>query len=142
MGIGGVGGQLDSGAGAAAGDGLAGGAAGASGVQADLRADVNRDGTIDLSGSTDDTAEETWDATHGAVFLANIDDDPLACPKQGSDIALPKCNDAVDEVINGPDDLLDLARLMTVPWPGAPEQAQGRLELSTPGASRVRRRSW
>jgi protein-arginine deiminase len=100
---------------------------------ADLRADNNRDGVVDVQGEADDQAEDTWDATHGAVFLANIDDDQKACPTSGTDAELAACNDAADEVVNGPDDLLDLARLKTKPWPGAPDGATGVIQL-TPAA--------
>ncbi|HCF62171.1 MAG TPA: hypothetical protein DFS52_29795, partial [Myxococcales bacterium] len=106
----------------------------------DLRADVNRDGVVDLEDPTEDWAEETWDSTHGAVFLANIDDDLSACPKSAtvSDVNLPKCHDAADSVINGEDDLLDLAPLRVKPWPQAPEGVEARLEASSPGAAYVR----
>ncbi|MBI5548589.1 MAG: protein-arginine deiminase [Deltaproteobacteria bacterium] len=105
----------------------------------DLRADVNRNGTVDLADPTEDADEATWDSTHGAIFLANIDDDQKTCPKTGSDVStLVKCNDAADEVINGADDPLDLARLKTVPWPEAPDDAQGTLSLSAPGSTYVR----
>ncbi len=98
----------------------------------DLRADTNRDGKVDLTGSTDSADKGTWDATHGAIFLANIDDDLNACKKTGTDVDLPKCNDAADEVINGPDDLSDLARLKTVPWTDAPDGATGTITTSAP----------
>lgn len=55
-----------------------------------------------------------------------------------SDVELPRCNDAADDVVDGPSDLLDLARLKTVPWPDAPDDASGTLELSKPGAAHVR----
>ena len=93
----------------------------------DLRADTNRNGTIDWNDPTEDQNEDTWDATHGAIFLANIDDDQNACPKTASsgailsDVDLAKCNDAQDTVINGDSDALDLAPLGVAPWPGAPD---------------------
>ncbi|MGC4120335.1 MAG: protein-arginine deiminase family protein [Myxococcales bacterium] len=105
-------------------------------VIVDLRADVNRNGTVDLTDPTEDLNEDTWDATHGAIFLANIDDDQDACTWNDytSDAVLARCNDAYDEVINGADDLLDLARLKTVPWPGAPADAVGTIAVSTTNA--------
>jgi protein-arginine deiminase len=128
--------------------GAAGGAAGSggSGAQAivDLRADVNRNGTVDLDDPTEDQGEDTWDEKHGAIFLANIDDDQHKCPtkdaqgKDLSDIELAKCNDAADEVINGADDLLDLAPLKSVPYPDAPDDAVGHIELSAPAKDHVR----
>lgn len=93
----------------------------------DLRADNNRNGTIDWNDPTEDANEDTWDATHGAIFLANIDDDQSACPKTAStgtletDVDLAKCNDAQDTVINGDADAADLAPLGVAPWPGAPD---------------------
>ncbi len=91
----------------------------------DLRADVNRNGIIDLD-AADDDKEDTWDAQHGAIFLANIDDDAARCKatdaqgRQLSDEQLPNCNDATDEVVNGADDEQDLAPLELIAWPQAP----------------------
>jgi protein-arginine deiminase len=103
----------------------------------DIRADTNRDGKVDLSDPTEDKDEETWDATHGAVFLANLDDDDLSCPKVSNnitDVALAACHDAADEALDGKDDLKDLAPLKTAPWPDAPDDAVGTLTLALPGA--------
>ncbi len=124
----------------------AGGAAGDGGPGAvvDLRADVNRNGTVDLDDPTEDQGENTWDAKHGAIFLANIDDDQHSCPTtdgQGqplSDIELAKCNDAADDVVNGQDDLADLAQLKSVPYPDAPDDAVGHIELSDSAKDHVR----
>jgi protein-arginine deiminase len=108
----------------------------------DLRADVNRNGTVDLDDPTEDDGEDTWDATHGAIFLANIDDDLNACAagalSNPDDDVLPLCNDAADEVVNGAEDLKDLARLKTVPWPGAPDDAVGTITVSAAAAPYVR----
>lgn len=134
----------DAGGGGGGGGGAgAGGGGGSSGPQtvADLRADVNRDGVVDLTaGAADDVGEDSWDATHGAIFLANIDDDQKLCSfdDSTSDAVLATCNDAADEVVNGPDDLLDLAPLQTVPWPDAPEGTTGTLTVSTNALTRVR----
>ena len=101
----------------------------------DIRADTNRDGVVDLTDPTEDTGEDTWDAKHGAIFLANMDDDDLSCPKVSdsiSDDALAKCHDAADEKTDGASDLLDLARLKTAPWPAAPSSATGTIVLSLP----------
>ncbi len=123
--------------GGGAGQGGAGG--GATGAVVDLRADTNRDGVVDLSDPADDSGEDTWDASHGAVFLANIDDDEGTCPTQNqTNDQLAACNDAADEAVNGPDDLLDLARLRVAPWPGAPADASATVTVSQPGAAYVR----
>ncbi len=98
----------------------------------DLRADVNRNGTVDLDDPSEDAGEDSWDRDHGAIFLANLDDDQSACPTSGTDGELAACHDAADAVVNGPSDLLDLARVATVPWPAAPDDASATLTVSTP----------
>lgn len=103
----------------------------------DLRADTNRDGEVSLEDASDDDGEEVWNEKHGAVFLANIDDDQEKCPQTGDDVDLPKCNDAADEVVNGDDDALDLARLKTKPWPAAPNGAAGSISTSAPESVRL-----
>lgn len=105
---------------------------GANAIVADIRADSNRDGDVRFD---DSDAEKTrWDAKTGAVFLANIDDDQERCKKVSDDYAIDKCNDAADDVVNGPDDALDLARIKTRPWPQAPEGTTARVEIATEGA--------
>ena len=115
-------------------------------VRVDLRADSNRDGKVDLDGFADDSNEDTWDATHGAVFLANIDDDLNACPRTAnSDAQLARCNDAADDVVNGDDDLLDMATLKIASWAYAPATAVGTLRTEPPGRVRLFRQvqgSW
>jgi protein-arginine deiminase len=99
---------------------------------------VNRNGTVDLADLSEDASEETWDGKHGAVFLANVDDDQSACPSSGqTDSAYAACNDAADAVVNGPDDLEDLARILTVPWPGAFADASGTITVSAPDRVRL-----
>lgn len=135
----GVGGS--SGAGGAGGASAGGGEAGAAPFvpdAIDLLADTNRSGIIELDLATEDVGEDSWSADHGAVFLANLDDDLEACPSSGDDFSLPACNDAADDVVNGPDDLADLAPLAVRPWPDAPDGASGRLAVASPGAERVR----
>jgi protein-arginine deiminase len=104
----------------------------------DLRADTNRDGIVDFTTADDDVGEDDWTADHGAVFLANLDDDQLSCPTNVSDVQLATCNDAADEVINGPDDLQDLARLATRPWPDVPMTATATVTIASDAASYVR----
>jgi len=136
---GGGGGAGGGGGGNAGGGGGAGGAGGGnqSTVIVDLRADVNRNGTIDLADPTEDQGEDTWDKDHGAIFLANIDDDEKACPTTGkTDAQYAACNDAADDKINGPDDLADLARIKVAPWILAPDNAVGTIGVTN--ADRVR----
>jgi len=102
----------------------------------DIRADTNRNGTVDLTDPTEDADEETWNAKHGAIFLANLDDDDQSCPTVAnniSDIALAACHDAADEALDGKDDLKDFAPLKTVPWPAAPNDAVGTIKLALTG---------
>jgi len=106
------------------------------GIVADLRADSNRDGEV-LFDETD-AVKTTWDATAGAVFLANIDDDKGRCTKEGDDVALAKCNDAANEVIDGADDVLDLARLKTKPWAEAPDTATAIISITPEAKEHVR----
>jgi protein-arginine deiminase len=103
-------------------------------VVIDIRADVNRNGTIDLEDPTEDELEAEWSAEAGAVFLANIDDDEGVCPSTSTltDLELASCFDAADEVVNGEADLMDMARIRTVPWPEAPADARGVLSVSSP----------
>src|SRR5687767_3337210 len=108
----------------------------------DLRADVNRDGVVDTLDPAEDLNEETWDAAHGAVFLANIDDDSMRCPRTAtSDNALASCHDAADQVVNGPDDLLDMASLKIAAWVNAPATAGGRLAVTPAGHTRLFRKN-
>lgn len=103
----------------------------------DLRADVNRDGVVRFDDPGDDLEEDTWDAKHGAIFLANLDDDQEKCPTTGDDVDLPKCNDAADDVVNGADDALDLARLKTKPWAAAPDSTKATITTSAPDRVRL-----
>jgi protein-arginine deiminase len=106
----------------------------------DLRADVNRNGVIDVDDPTEDANEDTWDDKHGAVFLANIDDDTGRCPGTGSDAQLAGCNDALDEVVNGGDDVLDLAPIKVVAWPTVPTGTSGSLTIAPTGFTRMFRK--
>jgi protein-arginine deiminase len=107
---------------------------------ADLRADTNRDGVVSFTDPTDDVGEDSWSTDHGAVFLANIDDDNLECPTTGDDVDLPYCNDALDDYVNGAEDAKDLARLLTKPWPAAPAGATGRITFTVPDRVRLFKR--
>lgn len=110
----------------------------------DLRADVNRNGLVELEVASEDEGEDTWDARHGAIFLANIDDDSARCRGVDSagrplpDATLPDCNDATDDVVNGDDDVADLAPLVLKAWPDAPAGTGVRLLLDTEPATHVR----
>lgn len=108
---------------------------------ADLRADVNRDGIVKTEGSADDTGEEDWSARAGAVFLANLDDDERRCDPTGlTDRELPGCNDAADGRVNGPEDELDLARLVARVCPGTSGAVGGSLTVEPTGRARLFKR--
>lgn len=130
--------QDDAAAGSAGNAGAGGSTADASAPVVDLRVDNNRNGVVETDDPSEDLDEESWDKSHGAVFLANIDDDRVTCPKTGTDVQLASCNDAADEEINGDDDLADMARLKTVPWADAPDDAAGTISLGSPGGTFVR----
>ena len=109
----------------------------------DLRVDVNRDGLISLDDPTDDEGEEAWSAERGAVFLPNVDDDAQACPRGAdlkglSDDALAGCHDSANDVVDGPEDEADLARLIVKPWAAAPDAAAGRVWVAAAAAEQVR----
>lgn len=95
----------------------------------DLRADTNRDGVVSLTDDADDIGEEFWEADHGAVFLANIDDDDLSCPRSGSDEALARCFDANDSALDGPGDLDDMAPLILRATGDLPAEAIGTVKF-------------
>jgi protein-arginine deiminase len=92
-----------------------------------LIVDANRDGELDATPGTDDEGEAEWTDTAGAVFLVNIDDDDSN-----------KQSDASDNVVNGPGDELDLARIQVAAWPEAPELARGTLSVDTKSRAFVR----
>ncbi|MDC3959395.1 protein-arginine deiminase [Polyangium jinanense] len=140
-GVGGGAGQGGAGQGGA-GQGGAGQGGGGPKGPVDLRADVNRNGTIDLDDPTEDQGEDTWDGAHGAIFLANVDDDQELCPPSGqADAQLVACNDAADTVVNGEDDLADLARIVAAPWPEAYADAEGTITVSAPEQVRLFRKT-
>jgi protein-arginine deiminase len=106
------------------------------GAIVELRADVNKDGVVD----------EGDGAAGWAVVLANLDDDTGRCPAEmypavTPDDVLAGCHDAADEVVNGADDLLDLARVHVRGWPEAPAAVTARIAIDPPGRARVFRRT-
>lgn len=100
---------------------------------ADIVADSNRDGEVSFDGT--DAVKMDWNETAGAVFLANIDDDSKRCETVDNDLTIALCNDAQDDVVNGDEDALDLARLKTRPSP-QPVGAWGRVDVLPEAAKR------
>ncbi|MFI6096256.1 protein-arginine deiminase family protein [Lentzea sp. NPDC051213] len=88
---------------------------------ATLLADTNRNGTVDWS---DLAGRGRWTQQRGAIFLPNIDDDAKRCTVSEEELKdraiavderLAACNDAQDDVVNGPLDAADFAPLRTMP---------------------------
>jgi protein-arginine deiminase len=71
--------------------------------------------------------ETEWSARYGAVLLANIDDDD----RDGR-------ADAEDDVVNGPEDLADLARIRVAPAASVPDGAEGVVSVDARSAAEVR----
>ncbi|MBI4956221.1 MAG: hypothetical protein HY908_29660 [Myxococcales bacterium] len=87
----------------------------------DLVVDADRDGRADPGSDVDRLEDDAWDASRGAIFLANYDDD------DGDGVA-----DADDTEVDGPEDEADLARVVVRPWPEAPDGASGTVTLLDP----------
>jgi protein-arginine deiminase len=98
--------------------------AGPTAFAVDLLVDSNRDGTLDAA---DDEGQDAWGPDHGAIFLANVDDDDL-----------DRVPDAEDSVVGGESDLLDLARLRITAWPDAPIHTGATLSIDSLSESHVR----
>ncbi|GGM85767.1 hypothetical protein GCM10011609_22460 [Lentzea pudingi] len=88
---------------------------------ATILADTNRNGTADWA---DQAGKGRWTPNRGAIFLPNLDDDARRCKVTEEDLKnsavevderLAACNDAQDDVLNGPQDAQDFAPLRTMP---------------------------
>ncbi|MEZ4312474.1 MAG: protein-arginine deiminase family protein [Polyangiaceae bacterium] len=93
----------------------------------DIAVDASRDGKVDPSDPADQDLENEWTVDSGASFLANMDDDDA-----------DKIRDVDDQIINGPDDELDLAKIVVSPWADAPDGANGVLRIDPLSAENVR----
>lgn len=102
-----------------------------------LLADTDRDGRITAA---DAPGKGAWTDRRGAIVLPNIDDNGKRCRAVGSDgkrlsdDALAGCNDASDEIVNGPEDARDLAPLRLAPLTTAGPDA--RATVTVDAASR------
>ncbi len=92
----------------------------------DLAVDANRDGVADLANADDQAHGNEWSDQFGASYLVNFDDD------DGD-----KIEDALDTIVNGSDDELDLSPIALAPWPDAPDGYVGVLELDHPEKVRL-----
>lgn len=93
----------------------------------DIVVDANRDGFADPESAADQDGEERWDASVGAIFLPNLDDD------DGDEI-----RDADDGFLNGGNDPLDLAAFSVTACPDCPDDAYGQLDIDAESAKNVR----
>ncbi len=99
-------------------------------VGIDLQADTNRDGVVNFD-ATDDEGEDSWDANHGAVFLANMDDDDKSCRNAGNDATLAKCFDGNDDQLDGEADLDDMAQIVVRSTGVLPAAATATVRIAT-----------
>lgn len=89
-----------------------------------LISDANRSGALELEDPADRASG--WDASLGAILLANLDDDDM-----------DGAADAADAKINGAKDLDDLSPVALAPWPEAPDGAKVTLSVDAPAAGAV-----
>jgi protein-arginine deiminase len=94
-------------------------------VSVQIAADVNRDGIVEFS--ADEAGEDRWSRARGAIFLNNCDSD------QGTGTP-----DHEDDIINGPEDLKDLAVVRIARIPDLPQDARVSIEVDPASRSRVR----
>ncbi len=92
----------------------------------ELIVDSDRNGAAE-PGPGDRAHRDEFTTTHGAMFLANVDDDD-------ADHVI----DDEDEIVNGGDDELDLARILVRAWPAAPMTVVGRLTVTGATTANVR----
>ena len=93
-------------------------------IKLQIAADVNRDGQVEFD--ADESGKNMWADTRGAIFFNNNDSD------QDS-----KEPDYADSVVNGRNDLEDLAVLKIKRLPKLPEGARVSISVDEPSLSRV-----
>ncbi len=94
--------------------------------KADLRVDTNRDGTVDLTGTTDNNGKDTWSETSGALFLPNIGNAAGHCHSDSD-----TCHDASTNSQWAPD---YMAPMRTVPLPNISDSTTATIAISDPVA--------
>ncbi|PHH68328.1 hypothetical protein CDD82_636 [Ophiocordyceps australis] len=101
-----------------------------------ILADTNRDGVVDVTGGRDFEDKQNWSLTRGALFLPNLADTDKRCSAQINATTpnrmLDLCHDASDNVLRN-EKLL--APVRTVPKPGLPDSATGRLAVENDEAA-------
>jgi protein-arginine deiminase len=93
----------------------------------DLVVDNNRNGILDPANPSEEADEDTPGPGHGAIFLANWDDD------DGDGV-----RDSEDTWVNGEADLEDLAPVLVRAWSGAPPTVRGVLLVDEVARPHVR----
>jgi protein-arginine deiminase len=97
----------------------------ASEIKVQIVADVNRDGKVEFE--ADNKGKNTWTLERGAIFFNNNDSDQNT-----------KTPDHADAVVNGPEDLRDLAVLKIRKIPDLPQNSQLVLSVDDASLDRVR----
>jgi len=93
---------------------------------ADIDVDADRDGVVNNTPSDDDN-EAAWSTTRGAVYYYNVDDDDNN-----------NSEDALDGIVNGANDALDLARVIVRSYNQAPTDGTAVIAVDTAAQGRVR----
>ncbi|MFW5738788.1 MAG: protein-arginine deiminase family protein [Myxococcota bacterium] len=93
----------------------------------DLVVDANRNGALEPWAYDEQAFENTWNESYGAVLLANVDDDD----EDG-------VGDHLDDIVNGPQDVPDLARIRLVGYDDVPEGAVGTIRIDAASVPWVR----
>jgi protein-arginine deiminase len=116
---------------------LPGSAAAAGAPIADVLADLNHDGVVSAADERLKTNPRA-----AAIVLPNLDDNARRCPRirlaRFSDAQLAACNDASDNVVDGPRDLADMATLKVRAWPVAPAGTRVRISVLASQPRRAR----
>jgi protein-arginine deiminase len=97
----------------------------ASEIKVQIVADVNRDGSVEFD--ADNQGKNKWTSERGAIFFNNNDSDQNT-----------KTPDHADAVVNGPEDLKDLALLKVKKIPDLPKDSLVNISVDDASLGRVR----
>jgi len=97
----------------------------ASEIKVQIAADVNRDGKVEFD--ADNQGKNKWTSERGAIFFNNNDSDQKT-----------KTPDHADAVVNGPEDLKDLAVLKVRKIPDLPKDSRVVISVDDASLGRVR----
>lgn len=93
-------------------------------IKVQIAADVNRDGIVEFE--ADNKGKNTWTSERGAIFFNNNDSDQNT-----------KTPDHADAVVNGPEDLKDLAVLKVKKIPDLPKDSRVVISVDDSSLGRV-----